>query len=222
MSWKASLNGKDIIKKIVFNELDKNKSNISTYKKIPETKMINVYQPDINSNDKKYVISALNNSNLSGASPEVKEFENKFASKFNFKYCLAVNNGTAALHLALMALGIQRDDEVIIPSLSFIATANAVSYVGAKPVIVDVNPNTFQISAEEIENNSNQLLNYTNIIKENSVEIKKDIIEHLWKVIISDNTVDQYESNLMRRICGLIYFPDKECAEIKLKLINSK
>ena len=76
--------------------------------------------------------------------------------------------------------------------------------------------------AEEIENNSNQLLNYTNIIKENSIEVKKDIIEHLWKVIISDNTVDQYESNLMRRICGLIYFPDKDCAEIKLKLINNK
>ena len=75
--------------------------------------------------------------------------------------------------------------------------------------------------AEEIEKNSNQLLNYTNIIKQNSLEIKKDIIEHLWKVLISDNTVDQYESNLMRRICGLIYFSDKECAEIKLKLQNS-
>ena len=74
--------------------------------------------------------------------------------------------------------------------------------------------------AEEIENNSNQLLNYTNIIKKNSMDIKKDIIEHLWKVIISDNSIDQYESNLMRRICGLIYFPDKECAEIKLKLIT--
>ena len=76
--------------------------------------------------------------------------------------------------------------------------------------------------AEEIENDSNQLLNYTNIIKANSLEIKKDIIKHLWKVIISDNTVDQYESNLMRRICGLIYFPDKECAEIKLKLLSNK
>ena len=76
--------------------------------------------------------------------------------------------------------------------------------------------------AEEIENNSNQLLTFTNIIKQNSMDIKKDIIEHLWKVIISDKTVDQYESNLMRRICGLIYFPDKECAEIKLKLLNSK
>ena len=74
--------------------------------------------------------------------------------------------------------------------------------------------------AEEIENNSNQLLNYTNIIKKNPIDIKKDIIEHLWKVIISDNSIDQYESNLMRRICGLIYFPDKECAEIKLKLMS--
>ena len=76
--------------------------------------------------------------------------------------------------------------------------------------------------AEEIEKNSNQLLNYTNIIKKNSMNIKKDIIEHLWKVIISDNTIDQYESNLVRRVCGLIYFPDKESAEIKLRLINSK
>tara|TARA_Y100001958_G_C21209161_1_gene535031 strand:+ start:1222 stop:1611 length:390 start_codon:yes stop_codon:yes gene_type:complete len=77
-------------------------------------------------------------------------------------------------------------------------------------------------TAEINEKNSNQLLNYTNIIKQKSIELKKDIIEHLWKVIISDDSVDQYESNLMRRICGLIYFSDKECAEIKLKLLNSK
>jgi len=76
--------------------------------------------------------------------------------------------------------------------------------------------------AEEIENNSNQLLSFTNIIKQKSIKLKKNIIEHLWKVIISDKTVDQYESNLMRRICGLIYFPDKECAEIKLKLMSNK
>ena len=87
---------------------------------------------------------------------------------------------------------------------------------------LDDDADTILKKAEDIENNSNQLLNYTNIIKENSIEIKKDIIEHLWKVIISDNTVDQYESNLMRRICGLIYFSDKECGEIKLKLINNK
>ena len=76
--------------------------------------------------------------------------------------------------------------------------------------------------AETLEKNSNQLLNFTNLIKKNTVEIKSDIIEHLWKVIISDNTIDQYESNLMRRVCGLIYFPDKLSAEIKLKLLNNK
>ena len=91
-----------------------------------------------------------------------------------------------------------------------------------KSYLENENVNEILKKAEEIENNSNQLLNYTNIIKENSIEVKKDIIEHLWKVIISDNTVDQYESNLMRRICGLIYFSDKECGEIKLKLINNK
>tara|TARA_Y100000992_G_scaffold237658_1_gene168426 strand:+ start:473 stop:859 length:387 start_codon:yes stop_codon:yes gene_type:complete len=76
--------------------------------------------------------------------------------------------------------------------------------------------------AEEIEKNSNQLLNFTNLIKKNTIEVKSDIIEHLWKIIISDDTIDQYESNLMRRVCGLIYFPDKMCAEIKLKLLNNK
>ena len=91
-----------------------------------------------------------------------------------------------------------------------------------KSYLKEIDLNEILKKAEEIENSSNQLLNYTNIIKKNSIEIKKDIIEHLWRVIISDKTVDQYESNLMRRICGLIYFPDKECAEIKLKLINEK
>ena len=91
-----------------------------------------------------------------------------------------------------------------------------------KSYLNDENSDQILKKAEEIEKNSNQLLNYTNIIKQNSLEIKKDIIEHLWKVLISDNTVDQYESNLMRRICGLIYFSDKECAEIKLNLLNSK
>ena len=75
--------------------------------------------------------------------------------------------------------------------------------------------------AEEIELNSNQLLNYTNIIK-NDDSVKSEIIEHLWKIIISDNSIDQYESNLMRRICGLIYFSDKMCAEIKLRIMNNR
>tara|TARA_X000001036_G_C20361092_1_gene676551 strand:- start:221 stop:610 length:390 start_codon:yes stop_codon:yes gene_type:complete len=91
-----------------------------------------------------------------------------------------------------------------------------------KSYIKDKNDDEILKKAEEIEKNSNQLLNFTNIIKNNTMEIKSDIIEHLWKVIISDNTIDQYESNLMRRICGLIYFPDKMSAEIKLRLLDTK
>ena len=91
-----------------------------------------------------------------------------------------------------------------------------------KSYLTDENTNTILKEAEEIEKNSNQLLSFTSIVKQNSIEVKKDILKHLWKVIISDNTVDQYESNLMRRVCGLIYVPDKISAEIKLQLLNEK
>ena len=76
--------------------------------------------------------------------------------------------------------------------------------------------------AEELEENSNQLLNYTKIIKDSPLKTKTEIIEQLWKILISDNNVDLYESNLMRRICGLIYFSDKESGEIKMRLMKSK
>ena len=76
--------------------------------------------------------------------------------------------------------------------------------------------------AEILEADSNQLLNYTKIVKDGPVEIKKEIIEQLWKILISDNSVDQYESNLMRRICGLIYFSDKDSGEIRMRLSKNK
>jgi uncharacterized tellurite resistance protein B-like protein len=76
--------------------------------------------------------------------------------------------------------------------------------------------------AENLENNSNQLLNFTNIIKKKSLEMKSIVVKELWKVIISNNINDEYESNLMRRICGLIYFPDKLSGEIKLEIIKRK
>ena len=91
-----------------------------------------------------------------------------------------------------------------------------------KSYLKDDNEEDILKAAEEIEKNSNQLLSFTNIIKKNDEETKSDIIKHLWEIIISDKTIDQYESNLMRRICGLIYFSDKMSAEIKLRIINSK
>ena len=74
--------------------------------------------------------------------------------------------------------------------------------------------------AEQLESDSIQLLSFTNLVKKESLELKTEVMEHLWKIIISDKSVDQYESSLMRRICGLIYFPDKLSGEIKLKILK--
>ena len=87
--------------------------------------------------------------------------------------------------------------------------------------ISDMDAQKILIDAEKVESDSNQLINFTNILKKSSQETKHMIVETLWKIIISDNSIDQYESNLMRRICGLIYFSDKLSGEIKLKILEN-
>ena len=76
--------------------------------------------------------------------------------------------------------------------------------------------------AEKLEADSIQLFNFTSAVKKESLEVKTEIIEHLWKIIISDQSVDMYESSLMRRICGLIYFPDKLSGDIKLEILKQQ
>ena len=83
----------------------------------------------------------------------------------------------------------------------------------------DTEVETIFKEAEKLESDSIQLLSFTNLVKKESLEVKTEIIEHLWKIIVSDESVDQYESNIMRRICGLIYFPDKLSGDIKLKIL---
>ena len=84
------------------------------------------------------------------------------------------------------------------------------------------NNNQILQEAEELEEDSNQLLTFTNIVKRKSDKFKTIIIKQLWKLIISDNSVDKYEANLMRRVCGLIYFSDKLNGEIKLQVLSDK
>ena len=76
--------------------------------------------------------------------------------------------------------------------------------------------------AEKDENDSNQILKYTQALKKNPIEFKKKIIKILWKIILSDNNSDIYEGNLMRRLCGLLYLPDKLSGDIKLEVIEEK
>ena len=82
----------------------------------------------------------------------VKKFEEQFGKINEAKYCAAVNTGTSALHLALISLGIKKGDEVILPSISFVASAAAVEYVGAKPIYVDINSEDWLINVNKIEN----------------------------------------------------------------------
>ena len=74
--------------------------------------------------------------------------------------------------------------------------------------------------AEQYEKNSNQILEFTQEVKKMDFNTKRRVLEFLWKIILSDNKSDVYESNLMRRICGLLYLPDKLSGEIKLDIIR--
>ena len=76
--------------------------------------------------------------------------------------------------------------------------------------------------AEREEEDSNQILKYTQEIKKNTLKFKSMIIKILWKIILSDNNLDDYESNLMRRICGLLHFQDKLSGEIRLEVLKEK
>lgn len=103
------------------------------------------------SQDEKEAVSLVIKSGWLMQGERVDEFECKFANHVGAKYAVAVSSGTAALHLSLLALNIGYDDEVILPSFSFIATANAVVYTGAKPVFVDIDPRTYNIDYKKIE-----------------------------------------------------------------------
>ena len=110
------------------------------------------YEPWISDEDKKIVKKTLAQSMLT-LGPQLEKFENDFCKYSKAKYAVAVSNCTAALHLSLMALGIKKDDEVIIPDLTFVADANAILACNAKPVIVDINKENFFLSISNIKKN---------------------------------------------------------------------
>jgi len=89
--------------------------------------------------------------NALGQGPKVLEFEKDYAKFAGVKHAVAVNNGTAALNAALLAVGIKQGDEVIVPSFTFVATAEAVVFAGAKIVFADINPETYTLSPEDVE-----------------------------------------------------------------------
>lgn len=109
-----------------------------------------VYQPSLNGNEKKYVIECLDSSWISGKGKFINEFEIAFAKFVGTKHATTVCNGTVALHLALEALGIGEGDEVIVPTLTYIASVNAITYTGAKAVFVDSLQDSWQMNPDDV------------------------------------------------------------------------
>ncbi|MDD5112009.1 MAG: DegT/DnrJ/EryC1/StrS family aminotransferase [Candidatus Altiarchaeota archaeon] len=112
--------------------------------------MIPIAKPLIGKEEVKGVVSALKSGSIAQG-PKVREFEEAFARYIGVKHALAVNSGTAALHVALLAHGVSPGDEVIMPSFTFIATANSVLYCNAKPVFADIRDDSFNIDIEDVK-----------------------------------------------------------------------
>lgn len=107
--------------------------------------------PDLGGNEERYVVDAIRSSWISSTGAYVTRFEREFADFSESRAAVSVANGTVALHLALLALDVAPGDEVIVPSLTYVATANAVRYVGGEPLFVDVDPATWCIDPAAIE-----------------------------------------------------------------------
>ena len=130
---------------------------------------IPLHEPRFIGNEKKYLNDCIDSTFVSSVGKYVDIFENKFAAFVGSKYAIATVNGTAALHISLLLANVKKDDEVITQPLTFIATCNAISYCGAKPIFVDVDLDTMGLSPESLkkfleahcEIKDNQCLNKT-------------------------------------------------------------
>jgi len=116
-----------------------------------QDKFIPVAVPDVSGNEETYVVEAIRSTWISSSGKFVDRFESVFAQMCGAQTALGVCNGTIALHLALLALDLRPGDEVLVPSLTYVATANAVRYVGAEPIFVEVDPATWCMDPAKVE-----------------------------------------------------------------------
>jgi perosamine synthetase len=126
-------------------------NNIKDATMINRREFIPISKPALVGNELQYVTDCIESSWISSVGSYVKRFEESFAAFCGTEHAVTCSNGTTALHLALLALGVKPGDEVIVPTLTYVATANAVVYCGAKPVFVDSEPETWNMDPFQIE-----------------------------------------------------------------------
>ncbi|ECQ1421626.1 aminotransferase LegC [Campylobacter jejuni] len=124
---------------------------ISFIKSLFNQENIALHEPCFIGNEKKYLLECIDNGFVSSVGEFVTRFEEALKEKTKARFVIATNTGTAALHIALLANGIDENCEVITQSISFVATANAIAYTGAKPVFLDIDENTLSLSPKALE-----------------------------------------------------------------------
>jgi perosamine synthetase len=154
---------------------------------------IRLYDPIIGSQEKKYVLDCLSSKWISSKGKYINKFENKFAKFIKIKHAISVVNGTSALHLALLALDINKNHEVIVPSFTYIAPVNAIKYVGANVRFIDSKLSTWQIDE-------------TKLLRTINKKTKAIIVPHLYGQI---NEIKKIKSICKKKKIFLI----EDCAE---------
>ncbi|EAL3540467.1 aminotransferase LegC [Campylobacter coli] len=124
---------------------------ISFIKSLFNQENIALHEPCFIGNEKKYLLECIDSGFVSSVGEFVTRFEEALKEKTKARFVIATNTGTAALHIALLANGIDENCEVITQSISFVATANAIAYTGAKPVFLDIDENTLSLSPKALE-----------------------------------------------------------------------
>ncbi len=178
------------------------KNQLVDYSSITKIRRISIASPLLNGNELAYVTDCIKTNWISSQGKYVKQFENQFTNYHDNYYALAVSNGTTALHLALESLNIGINDEVIVPDLTFAASVNAILYTGAVPILVDVDPITWNICPNSI-------------IKNITKRTKAIMVVHLY-----GNPCDMTEIQKIAEQYGLIIIED--CAEALGTYYNNK
>ncbi len=206
---------------------------------------IPLYKIFTDEEDLNLITKVVSRGNNWAMGPEIEEFENSIKNYVNADYCLTLNSGTSALHASLLAYGIQPHDEIIVPSFSFIATANSVLFVDGKPIFADIEEDTFGLNPESIIENITSktksiipmdyggqgcnIFDIKKIAEENNLNLIEDGAESLGSSVngkkigsISDTTIFSFCGNkvLTTGEGGAIVTNSSEIYE-KIKLLRS-
>lgn len=171
------------------------KDTIDFIKELYNTnQFIPLHEPRFVGNEKKYLIECIDSTFVSSVGKFVDQFEADVAKFTGAKYAIATVNGTAALHIALLMAGVKQNDEVITQPLTFIATCNALSYIGAKPIFVDVDRDTLGLSPEKLAHfldNNTEMVHGECVNKTTKRKIKAVVPMHTFGLPININALTE-------------------------------